>query len=71
LRQVKALGCPPETLGFGETNKGCNLAQGQIDHISDQFNSLFYLLHQMARGSIAKRARHHRLRDHFAPEENR
>ena len=34
LRQAKPLGRPPETLGFRETNKGCNLAQRKIDHIS-------------------------------------
>ena len=34
LRQAKPLGRPPETLGFRKTNKGCNLAQRKIDHIS-------------------------------------
>ena len=34
LRQAKPLCRPPETLGFRETNKGCNLAQREIDHIS-------------------------------------
>ena len=33
LRQAKPFGRPPETLGFGETNKGCNLAQRKIDHV--------------------------------------
>ena len=33
LRQAQAFGRPPEALGLGETNKGGNLAQREIDHI--------------------------------------